>query len=176
MTPSQPGILAPVPNHARYLEFAAVPDGDPGPVLRDLASRTIAESSGRPFSHVGPEAVEVLQSHVWPGNVRELKANVERALAMSSGMILDSGCFDLERVSGPGSIPGIVGKDWKTAKKSFETAYVKGLLERHGNSVYKAAQAANLAPRSLYKILERLGLQPGPRSREPRTKRGEEGN
>ena len=146
------------------------------PELVEYFARTIAESNGRPFSRVGSEAVEALQGHAWPGNVRELKANVERALAMSSGMILDSECFDLQTVSSAGSLPGLGGKDWKTAKKSFETAYVKGLLERHGNNVYKAAQAANLAPRSLYKILERLGLQPGPRSRGPRTKRGEEGN
>ena len=146
------------------------------PELVEYFARMIAESSGRPFSHVGPEALEALQRHTWPGNVRELKAVVERALAMSSGMILDSGCFDLDAVSTPGSLPGLIAEDWKTAKRTFETAYVKRLLSRHDNNVYRAAQAANLTPRSLYKILERLGLQPGPRSRGPRAKRGEEGS
>jgi transcriptional regulator with PAS, ATPase and Fis domain len=96
------------------------------PELVEHFARTIAESSGRPFSHVGPGAVETLREHSWPGNVRQLKAHVERALAMSSGMILDSECFDLETDSGPGSFPDMAAKDWKTAKKSFETAYVKG--------------------------------------------------
>ena len=45
MNISQPGILAPVPSHARYLEFAAVADRDPVSVLRDLAARRGAESS-----------------------------------------------------------------------------------------------------------------------------------
>ena len=43
MSTSQPGILAPVPGLARYLEFAAIPDKDPLPVLRDLASWQIDE-------------------------------------------------------------------------------------------------------------------------------------
>jgi porphyrinogen peroxidase len=39
MITAQPGILAPVPGFSRYLEFVAVPDEDPFPVLRQLASR-----------------------------------------------------------------------------------------------------------------------------------------
>ncbi len=41
MSSCQPGILAPVPSHSRYLEFGAIADLDPVPVLRDIASRTI---------------------------------------------------------------------------------------------------------------------------------------
>jgi putative iron-dependent peroxidase len=44
MSTSQPGILAPVPSHARYLEFAAVADRDPVAALRALASLQIDES------------------------------------------------------------------------------------------------------------------------------------
>ena len=91
-------------------------------------------------------------------------------------MILDSSCFDIEATSNPGwSLSSSSHSDWKTAKKGFEAAYVRQLLRRHGGSVYKAAQAARIAPRSLYKILERLGVQPGPRSGGPDANRGEEG-
>ena len=41
MSTPQPGILAPVPGLSRYLEFGAVADHDPVPVLRELASRPI---------------------------------------------------------------------------------------------------------------------------------------
>ncbi len=37
----QPGILAPVPSHARYLEFSARPGTELAPALRELASRAI---------------------------------------------------------------------------------------------------------------------------------------
>lgn len=43
MTSSQPGILAPVPAHSRYLEFGLGPDADPAPALRDLASFEFGE-------------------------------------------------------------------------------------------------------------------------------------
>ena len=43
MSTPQPGILAPVPGHARYLEFGAVPDADHAAVLRDLAALTVDE-------------------------------------------------------------------------------------------------------------------------------------
>jgi len=38
MNTSQPGILAPLSSCARYLEFNAIPDTDPAPVLRELAA------------------------------------------------------------------------------------------------------------------------------------------
>lgn len=41
MSKAQPGILATVPNFSRYLEFGAVPDVDPRPFLRALASHPI---------------------------------------------------------------------------------------------------------------------------------------
>ena len=44
MNSSQPGILAPISSHCRYLEFGAVPDKDHISVLRDLFSRSIAEA------------------------------------------------------------------------------------------------------------------------------------
>ncbi len=37
MPTSQSGILAPVPDHARYLEFGLQPDADPAPALKALA-------------------------------------------------------------------------------------------------------------------------------------------
>jgi putative iron-dependent peroxidase len=43
MSTPQPGILAPVPGHARYLEFGAVPDADHTTVLRALASLPVDE-------------------------------------------------------------------------------------------------------------------------------------
>ena len=43
MSLSQPGILAPVPAHSRYMEFGTVNDLDPAAGLKFLASRPIAE-------------------------------------------------------------------------------------------------------------------------------------
>ena len=45
MSSPQPGILAPIPGLARYLEFTAVPDRDPAAALRGLASRQSGEDA-----------------------------------------------------------------------------------------------------------------------------------
>ena len=41
MTNSQPGILAPLPNHSRYIEFSVVADCDPVSCLKQLALRRV---------------------------------------------------------------------------------------------------------------------------------------
>ena len=41
MSLSQPGILAPLLPHSRYLEFALAPGADPRPVLATLATRAV---------------------------------------------------------------------------------------------------------------------------------------
>ena len=43
MATPQSGILADVPSFSRYLEFGAVADTDPAPVLRGLASQDFGE-------------------------------------------------------------------------------------------------------------------------------------
>ncbi len=57
MSTPQPGILAPVPSVSRYLEFGAVPDSDPVPVLRDLATWPIDQEF---VVGVGPGLVQML--------------------------------------------------------------------------------------------------------------------
>lgn len=43
MSRPQSGIVAPIPNHARYMEFVSTPDMDPAPALHALASRALDE-------------------------------------------------------------------------------------------------------------------------------------
>jgi transcriptional regulator with PAS, ATPase and Fis domain len=132
------------------------------PELAEHFARMVGESSRRPFGGFAPEAMELLVSHSWPGNVRELRAVVERAMAMSSGLLLDPSCFRIDPVTSPGlNLRALLQQDWKTANRGFEKTYARHLLAEHEGNVYKAAQAAKIAPRSLYKILRRLGLQPG---------------
>jgi len=132
------------------------------PELAELFARILAERSGRPFRRISGEALRALGRHSWPGNVRELRAMVERALAMSSGMVLDESCFSLDAaLDGTSSLSRLLGSDWRDARREFEAIYANSLLRRHGGNVAAAARAAGLAPRSLYKMLQRLGLRRG---------------
>jgi transcriptional regulator with GAF, ATPase, and Fis domain len=42
-----------------------------------------AQKSGKPITHIEPEALAALERHLWPGNVRELENVIERAVVMA---------------------------------------------------------------------------------------------
>lgn len=63
MTLSQPGILAPVPHHCRYLEFGLSPGADAAAVLKNLQSWDIDETTVIGF---GPALVQTLGQSIEP--------------------------------------------------------------------------------------------------------------
>ncbi|HJQ97057.1 MAG TPA: sigma-54 dependent transcriptional regulator [Candidatus Polarisedimenticolaceae bacterium] len=142
--------------------------------LAEHFARLAMTASGRGFDGLTPESIPMLLAHRWPGNVRELRSVIERAIALdpSPRLTVDDSCLDLEtdpRIT----LRGLFSKEWKLARSRFEAAYAAHLIEKHGGDVRKAAQAAGLVPRSLYKMLRRLGLRPGPEP--PEGGSGEEG-
>ncbi len=48
-----------------------------------------AKMMGREGVSFSPEALDRLQAYPWPGNVRELENEVERAIALSHGRIIN---------------------------------------------------------------------------------------
>jgi DNA-binding NtrC family response regulator len=132
------------------------------PILAARFTEQIAQTSGRPFAGISETAMRALRGYTWPGNVRELRSTLERAMAMTSGGVLGPDDISLE---GPTSdrFTGrdeLLDQEFFAAREQFERTYVVRLLARHGGSVSRAARAAGLATRSLYKILHRLGLMP----------------
>lgn len=63
MSTPQPGVLAAVPNFSRYLEFGALPDIDPAPILRNLASRRVDQEI---VIGIGPGLVQGLGRSIEP--------------------------------------------------------------------------------------------------------------
>jgi len=135
------------------------------PYLVDYFAGVIARYQGRPYSVISEDAMKALNGYAWPGNVRELKSAVERAMAMSSDMVLGVGCFSLDHAAAS-TLDDMFGHRWKDSKEKFEKEYFQRLLEASGHNVRQAARAAGLSPTALYKILYRLGL------REPKRKDG----
>jgi DNA-binding NtrC family response regulator len=85
-------------------------------------------------------------------------------MVLTSASTLDPTAIQLEPTSSSEfPLERLLEFDWRTAVGQFESAYARRLLHRHREHVAEAARAAGLAPRSLYKILHRLGLWPGPR-------------
>jgi NtrC-family two-component system response regulator AlgB len=59
----------------------------------------VARSMRRPMPQLSPAAEALLLSYAWPGNVRELRNEIERALVLSQGDVLEPQSFS-DRVRG----------------------------------------------------------------------------
>jgi len=133
------------------------------PLLAEHFARLEMDAAGWEFEGIAPCSLPLLTAHPWRGNVRELRAAVARAIASHPSPRLEIRAADLDLDSDPQiSLDGLFNDDWKTARDRFEAAYAARLLDRHDHDVRKAAQAAGLVPRSIYKMLRRIGLRPGP--------------
>src|SRR5260221_13715898 len=62
---------------------------DVGPLARGFLKR-FASQADRPLTDFTPEAVERLKKFDWPGNVRQLQNEIQRAVLMSDGNLIDA--------------------------------------------------------------------------------------
>ncbi len=60
------------------------------PVLVDHFLKRFVRETGRKIRGFTPAALKKMETYHWPGNVRELRNVVERAVALSSGPLLDT--------------------------------------------------------------------------------------
>src|SRR5206468_6939035 len=58
------------------------------PMARAFLKRFAAQAN-RPLTDFTPEACDRLRKHDWPGNVRQLQNEVQRAVLMSEGKMVD---------------------------------------------------------------------------------------
>jgi DNA-binding NtrC family response regulator len=60
-------------------------------IIPALAMKFLADFSaihGRPTSRIDPAALDALKNYLWPGNIRELRNLIERAVALSTGRVI----------------------------------------------------------------------------------------
>ena len=121
---------------------------------------------------LGHTAKAKLMSHTWPGNVRELQGVIQRAVALSSGDVLEAADLDLperevQDLTGPTMTlmtrEGMSGncsfQDMKAKViEEFERAYLIELLATHQGNISKAARAAKKERRAFQRLLHKHGL------------------
>jgi DNA-binding NtrC family response regulator len=118
-------------------------------------------------------AIESLQARAWPGNVRELQNVIEHSV-----VLLEPGAHieaeDLPNLSSGGMAPTVrpsaafsmddLGDEsYHGAREKvlmqFELAYLTWLVGRAGGNMSKAARIAGVDRTTLYRIMEKHGLQ-----------------
>ncbi len=125
--------------------------------LPELAVRLLARharSLGRPAPRLTAEALALLRSYRWPGNVRELSNVLERTLLLSSGPWLD--VSDLPSL-GPTATDTL---DLRTAMEHFERQHIRHVIAHHDGDKRAAAASLGVHLATLYRHLERLGIDP----------------
>jgi len=109
-----------------------------------------------PVKKFSNEAMEILFKYDWPGNVRELENAVERALILSEGEIIVPGDLP-EKILSQEEAPQIVATE-KISLEELEKRYIIQILDLTGWNKTKAAQILGIDPSTLYRKLQRYGL------------------
>jgi len=132
--------------------------------LDDLPLLMAEFSEGHPIE---PALIEELKRRSWPGNVRELRNFVtrSRALGVEHTLALSRG----ESTDQPPALtppPAVQVGDTTLASKplqgareewndAFEQAYLRALLEKHGDNVTAAARAAGVNRTYIHRLIQK---------------------
>jgi transcriptional regulator with PAS, ATPase and Fis domain len=149
------------------------------PPLRDrvddivpLAQMFFRLATRNAAAELPPDLAAMLRAYAWPGNARELRNVIERYAvlgARDAKALFDSG----ESEGGTEASTNLPGNDLsalpyhearRLTLEQLDRSYVPKILERAGGVVARAAELAELARPSLYRMMDRIGMD---RSRDP---------
>ena len=108
-------------------------------------------SSAKCFS---AEAIAAMTDYDWPGNVRELESRVKRGVIMADGTQISAEGLELPNSKGE-SAP----KSLKVMREKAEYTAVLHAMSHTSQNVSEAANVLGITRPTLYKLLERMGLQ-----------------
>jgi len=114
---------------------------------------------------LSPEFLAMLAARGWPGNVRELRNHLERYVALglvneghaAAAPRIESLSHDALEALVPLHLPLKDARDAWT--QSFESIYVRSLLEKTGGNLTRAAEVAGVNRRFMQRLVARLGLR-----------------
>jgi transcriptional regulator with PAS, ATPase and Fis domain len=141
------------------------------PYLVDHFLARFARESAKPVTAITPAAMRMLMDFHWPGNIRELENIIERAVALSTGTMLDVG--DIRLDVGPGGAvvvgPGMAASDASGAflplgmtLEQYEDEIIKEALRRANGNKSQAARLLGLSRNAFRYRLSKLGVPDEP--------------
>ncbi len=131
-------------------------------------------NKGAPFPKLTDAAIRALCVHPWRGNVRELQNVIEHlAVIAEPGAEIRPEELNLTGEVEPGAtanpaslISTLLEESYHVARDrviaQFELQYLTWLVNRAGGNMSKAARVAGVDRTTLYRLMERHGLQRGP--------------
>jgi len=131
-------------------------EGDVEVLARHFFERFARQDGGR-VRGFSRRALETIHTHDWPGNVRELINRVRRAIVMCEGDLIGPADLGLERRQGNRE-----ARTLEEARVQGEREAIRHALRRHVGNVTQAARELGVSRMTLYRLLDRHGLEVAP--------------
>jgi DNA-binding NtrC family response regulator len=147
-------------------------------LLAQYFLRKYARKANREILGLTPAALDLLRAYHWPGNVRELENAIERAVVLARRELLQPDDFPPNVAAGrvkPRPVQSNARRKidlpFQQAKESavltFETEYVRALLDQTRGNISEAARIAGLDRSNFRRIVRRCAPEPGLRDQGP---------
>ncbi len=132
--------------------------------IEPLARHFLAESVKRlgKLRLFAPETLDFLRGYAFPGNVRELRYAIEQAVILSEDGTLRPADFVLSRARAgvPGSAaPGTGRPRSRPIAEEITPERLQEALAEHGGNRVRTARALRISRATLYRLLDRAGVQ-----------------
>lgn len=110
----------------------------------------------KPMADFSEEAMKLLQLYDWPGNVRELEHNVERAVVLSEGRVIQA--KDIVLPTSESDFPESFHDAKMKMTAAFEKTYIERLLLAHHGNISQAARAAQKNRRAFWELVRKYQI------------------
>ena len=132
---------------------------DDVPLLVEHFLKKYAAKSGKKIEEISPDALSRMLEYNWPGNVRELENAIERAVALSRGIILT--VKDLPPLSSQNE-PDVISPQTLTIEgivKDAEKEHIVRILRETGGKKNETAKILGISRKPLWEKMKlyRLG-------------------
>ena len=122
-----------------------------------------AKENEKQISFINEDAMALIMDYGWPGNVRELENVVERAVVLSTGMVLDVDLLppnvrEPRSTGAPPPVAELNGMSFKEAVSSYERQLIVRALRNAGGVQKRAAENLKVKPTTLHEMMKRLKI------------------
>jgi transcriptional regulator with PAS, ATPase and Fis domain len=125
--------------------------------LVDHFVQSFSNRLGKKIKRVDAEVMDLFMYYDWPGNVRELSNYIERAINLTRNGIITPDLLTKEILGEGGKKPISIWADTIT-KDNMEEEMIRTYMLKFNNNKMNVAKALNISRSSLYRKLEKYGI------------------
>jgi two-component system response regulator HydG len=109
--------------------------------------------SGRNISDFTPAAAEILRGFDWPGNVRQLQNEIQRAVLMCEGNMVDAPDLSVSAASGAAEVTDL------TLMEAMERNAILQMLKDTGGNKLETAKRLGIGRQTLYNKIKMYEIE-----------------